>query len=270
MPLPDNTLPPNPRHDATAAFNAQRPLFTPSPVSRSPAPTRRLAVIFSVICVAATPVILAANDLLFLVAVAIGLFTAASAFVLSIAAWRRNARTPRTAESRISVPQCVRLLVIGAALLTFNSWSCLQCTANTRDISKSVVSTANLRGFATAMEIYRANHGVAPTSLQDLVRVDLASPKQLYSPFDHVAWTSSGTPTPEPSYVFIPSAATGLVPPNTLLAYERHPYCKRGLSLFPERVHAIVRADCSATWLTPDELAAELAKHPAPPTTQPP
>jgi len=247
----DNILPPNPRHDAAAAFHARRPGLRRPPLPQitiSRARKTRIAIALSLVF---APFILFSRQF-FLIAVTVGFFASASAFYLSLASIRRSA--PTLFHKRL------RLFIAAAGLLTFNCWSCVQCNNAWQDMDRSIVTGSTLRAVAHAVNQYRERYSEPPPLMNDLVNAGLWEERHLLLPTDPV-WREPG-PHRIPSFVFIPESARPTAEPNTILAYERGPWSSLEVCIFPRHFHAAVRADGTIAQLTSSELAAALHRQP--------
>lgn len=251
----DNILPPNPRHDAAASFNARRPRLRRPPLPQFTISRTRKARIAISLSLVSAPFILFTRQF-FLIAVLIGIFASASAFYLSLASCRRIDSVP--------IRRRMRLFVISAVLLTFNCWSCLRCNNTWQDLHRSIGTGSTLRGVAHAVSQYRGLNGEAPAPMDDLVNTGLWEKRHLLLPNDPV-WREPG-PHRIPSFVFIPESARPTAEPNAILAYERGPWSSLEVCFSPRHFHAAVRADGTIAQLTSSELAAAL--HP-PSTSKP-
>jgi hypothetical protein len=231
----------------------------PSP-PQPPGPVLRWAWRMVVVSAITLPGTFLGKDTLFVLSPMAGTCFALIAMICSIIAAGRNtsgrlAATDRVRPLRILVTFLVCLLaLLGQGTLASKTLN------RVRDVGKSSVTAANLRGIGQAISIYRDDAGVFPPALNDLVATNNVTAMQCCSPNDPGFWMGARTKPLYSSFVYHPGTVQSFDNSDLVVAFEKKPWTPKELRLFPTYGRCVLFGDGHVLAIDEMEFHARLEK----------
>lgn len=135
------------------------------------------------------------------------------------------------------------LIALGVGSLIGGMLLVLVSLSLARQIAKSPVSWANLRGIGMAIEAYCQDRGSYPPTLHHLIEEGIVTPWQCYAPVDPVG-EADVLDLGYSSYVYQPGIGQWNAQADVILAYERLPWSVLSTSgTSPVRAYAVLFGD---------------------------
>jgi hypothetical protein len=187
----------------------------------------------------------------------IGGLAALAATISAATALLRN-RPSLPDHHRYPIGRLAGLLLAGTVLLVAHFIAFFLMAAVVREVSKASVTSANLRGICAATQAYSEDLEVLPASLDDLLNANMVTPKGLYSLGDPGIFQASLGTAPYSSFVYQPPRTGAESDPHLIIAFERQPWTRRGVHLFPSWNRQVIFADGHVEQLAQKEFDAAL------------
>ena len=183
------------------------------------------------------------KDNLFVLSPMIGVLLAWFALICSIIAAGRNTSGRLPATDRVRPLQMLVTFLVCLLVLLVQGTLASKTLRRVRDVGKSSVTAANLRGIGQAISIYRDDTGVFPPAPDDLVAAGDTTAMQFISPNDPdpAAWVA--TKPLYSSFIYHPGIGQSFDNPDIVIAFEKKPWTPRQMRLFTSYGRCVLFGD---------------------------